>query len=505
MSAARTSRLVPLVLLLGVAAVNFLWMPASLLPGDPHAWREEARSILVRGELHIPTTNPAELGERGSSFAQNERNGLYYSKFGIANSLFSLPPMWLDRALGSDIAPRGQLSLLLVNLWNVALAVALAALLYRLAGLYTRRTGVRVVFVIAALYCTSLWFYQRAQGSELYQTLLFTALFPLLTGFLRALRERGPAGLGRRAWACLGAVWTVTALLLFTRVLYGLLIPLIVALTAWSATAGRPWREARGGAAPLAAALLVPPLLMLAALGIVNQAKFGAPWLTGYHQWRVDLVSPTGRLADGLWGFLFSPRFSIFTHFPLLIFALVALRQFVERHRIDAVAMLSITATFMLVLSKFPTWHGEWSYGPRYLLPMLPVLSLPFLTFADGVIERLDTWRARAWGMAALAALAYSGYLQTAVNRLPFWIYYEARSVLHVSSSFQSVDYFLYRHTALIAADLLRYRHDLDSLPFFPELKRSAPPQFVADYRRGLGAMIERGNLYWALPPGERR
>ena len=361
----------------------------------------------------------------------------------------------------------------------------------------------RALFVIASLYCTSLWFYQRAQGSELIQTLLFSVLFMALLGFLRPLRERGPSALEARAWRWLALAWLCAAALVFTRVLNGLLLPLIVLLGAWCAAGERSWRELR--APRLAAALLVPPALILAGLGMVNHAKFGAFWLTGYHQWMPEMHLPNGRLADGLWGFLFSPRFSIFTHFPLLVFALVALRRFVERHRLDAIAMLSIFGTFLLVLSKIPTWHGEFSYGPRYLLPMLPVLSLPFLTFADGVIERFDTWRARAWRMAALATLGYSAYLQTEVNRLPFWIYYEARSALYVSSSFQTVDYFLYRHTALIAADLLRYRHDFDSLPFFPELKRNAPPQFIADYRRQIGAMIERGNLYWALPPGERK
>ena len=134
MSAGRTSRVVPLVLLLGVAAINFLWMPADLLPGDPHAWREEARRIVTVGQLSVPREQ-AEMGEPGQYFVQNTRNGLYYTKWGIANPLFMTPPLLLEQALGRDLANPGyRPSLFLANLWNVALSVALAAVLYALSG-----------------------------------------------------------------------------------------------------------------------------------------------------------------------------------------------------------------------------------------------------------------------------------------------------------------------------------------------------------------------------------
>ena len=93
-------------LLAGVAAVNFLWMPGEFLAGDPHAWREEARSIVLSGELNVPRAGL--LGQRGAYFAQNERNGLHYSKFGIANSLLAVPPILLEKALGGDITRRGH-------------------------------------------------------------------------------------------------------------------------------------------------------------------------------------------------------------------------------------------------------------------------------------------------------------------------------------------------------------------------------------------------------------
>jgi hypothetical protein len=494
------ARILPAALLLAaVAAINILWMPGEVLTGDPPAWREETRSILVSGGLHIPVGDARVMGERGRYFVQNERDGLWYSKYGVANSLLALPPAWLERALGGNISrPGTPPSLLLLNLWYVALSVALAAVLYALSGAYSRRRGVRALFVLGSLYCTSLWFYQRAQASELYQTLFFTALFMALVGFLRPLREHGPAGLGRRAWACLAVVWLCAAALIFTRVIYGMLLPLIVCLAVYCDARGRRLP-------PLLVPLLVPPLAIVALLGWVNQVKFGAPWLTGYHQWNEASHYPVGSLFDGLWGFLFAPRFSVFLYFPLLIFALVALRRFVERHRLDALVMLSVFACFLLVLAKTPSWAGEWSYGPRYLLPMLPVLSLPFLTFADDVLDRIQTWRARAWAAATLAALGYSAYLQAQVNLLPFWSYYEARAALLMARPLESVEYFLNRPTAFVVQDLLRHRRNVEALPYFSDLVRTSPAAYSEHARRELGRILERNNLYWALPPAERR
>lgn len=490
------SRAAALALLLGIATINVLWMPAEIVAGDPNAWREETRSLLLSGELHVPRGTGEKSGARGQYFVENERTGLYYSKYGIANSLLAAPPLLLDLAAGRGIGQRGaHPGLLHTNLWNIALSVALAALLYALSGRYSSRIAVRALFVVAALYCTSLWFYLRAQSSEIYQTIFFAALFMSLLGFLRPLAERGPSGLDRRAWWCLAATWTCAGLLLFTRPLYGLLLPVIVLLAAYCGA--RSWK--------FAIPLLVPPALLVALLALVNHVKFGAPWLTGYHQWAGESNYPTGRIADGLWGFLFAPRFSVFLYFPLLIFALAGLRAFAARHRPDLRVMAALFVPLFLYLAMTPTWAGEWSYGPRYLLPMLPVLSLPSLAFADRLVERIGTWRARAWAACAVAVLGFSAHLQAQVNRLPFWTYYNVREALSGARSWESMEYLLNRHTGFVADDLLRHRHDLGALPYIRDLQRHAPREFTEEYLRNLGAMLDRGNLYWALPPNERR
>jgi hypothetical protein len=469
------------ILAAAVAVFNFAWMPGQFLDGDPAAWREEARSIALRGELAVPAEFAARFFEPGQYFVRNESNGRYYSKYGVMNALMSLPPLWAQAAAGSDIATPGTYpSLFAFNLWNVALSAALAALLYRLAGLYTARVPVRLLFVVGTLYGSALWFYQRAQSSELYQAVFFAALFLCLARFLRT-----------RQWAWLGGAWLFAAALLFTRVSFGLLLPILAFLA---------WREQR----KLTLGIVLPPLAAVALLGCVNYVKFGSPLLTGYHAWRPEVTALTGSLADGLWGFLFSPRFSVFLHYPLLVLALAGAAEFWRRHRPDAIAMAAVFVPFLLLTSKMPLWAGEFGYGPRYLLFVLPVLSLPAVVFADSIIERLGTWRARAWAAATLACLAYSAYLQVQVNRLAFWTYYEARAVLEVAYSDSAADWFRDRHVGVVCADLIRYRRDLTALPWFPEFRRKVSPQLAEQYVRELGRLIDRGNWYWSVPRDAR-
>ncbi len=180
----------PTALVVVVFAINFAAMPATWWAGDPSAWREEARSILRDGVLHVNTQYAEHIGEPGQYFVFNARNGWWYSKYGFMNSLMALPPTALEAAIQGQIPGAGEQSdLLIFNLYNILLSVLVSGLLYRIAGWYTDRTWVRVVYVLCTCYATFFWYYQRAQGAEIYQVLFFTAAFYFLMSYLRGLRD----------------------------------------------------------------------------------------------------------------------------------------------------------------------------------------------------------------------------------------------------------------------------------------------------------------------------
>ena len=476
-------RLVPLALVLAVAAFNLLCMPGQFIPGDPNAWRREARSILVSGELSVPRN--FTFGEHGQYFAQNERSGELYSKYGVMNAVMSLPPMLLQHLSGgADWALATRPWLLVYNVWNLVLSAVLAALLYAAAAPYTSRLGLRVLFVIAAMYCSFLWFYQRAQNSELYLVVFFTALFLCLRAFLR-----------RRTWGWLWAAWAFVLALVLTRVVYGLLLPVVALFMLYALR-----QDMRRLMPQLALHVALPPVLIVALLGWINYVKFGAPWFTGYHQWGHASHWPTGRWSEGLYGYFLSARFSIFLHFPLLFFALFGLRRFMRSHRLEGIFIFVTLAVFVVFLARLPSWAGEWAYGPRYLIFVLPLAALPAIAFAEALLEKTRAWPA-AVGAVALAVFGASAYLQVQVNRLPFFIYYEARAAEEFSPVAAS---YFQNHVGIICSDLLRHRHDLEGMPYFEDLKRRVDGKALEAYKRGLGEMVDRGNWFWGVPRTER-
>ncbi|MCE9589281.1 MAG: hypothetical protein K8S99_02020 [Planctomycetes bacterium] len=483
-------------LLLVVAGVDLLCMPAGFSAGDPPIWREEAKAVL-RGQLSVDSRLIDTFGKNGEYLVQNTRNARWYSKYGIVNSLMALPPMLIDRWVAGALRPMGvEPDLWIFNLYQIFLSLLVCAVLYRLTGWYTPRITTRVLYVLAVFYGTYFWYYQRAQSSEVYQVLFFTAFFSFFVGYLRKLwRTEGRPGWG--GGAGLLAAWLFVGVLVLTRILFGLLIPaMIVAAVAviWRLGPVRRW----GVLLRQVGLLAGPPCVIVGVLGWINWVKFGSPLLTGYHVSHLSDSVPRGRLWDGVWGLLFDMQGSVLWYFPVLLFALAALPRFYRKYKIDAVVMAVVVGVFVLVLAKIPIWRGEWTYGPRYMLFALPVLGLPFLTWVDGLLDEPRRWKTWAAVVVTAVTLLYSGYLTERQNRLDFYIYYQVSMPLEGLWDRDMARSFLDHHLGWFCTELLEHEQNLDDLPFIKQLIRQGlPPTAVREYEQRLARLIANRNYYW--------
>jgi hypothetical protein len=355
---------------------------------------------------------------------------------------------------------------------------------------------VRLAFVLCALYSTFLWFYLRAQSSEVYQSLFYSAAFLCLVIFLRSLPqahlENEKSDPDTRA---LHLMWIFIGLLVLTRVLYLILIPGGI-LVVVSALTRLPKRARSALALQILPHLLGPPAAILTLLAIVNFVKFGSPLLSGYHQWKPELHLPTGPLADGLFGLLLRPRFSIFLYFPLFPLGCIAAWTFMRRFPFEALAAFGGLIAFVLALAKIPTWAGEWTYGPRYVLFALPVASVPFIILLDVLADRLQKSRFRVLPLlsAIAAIMLLSTYFQFRANELDFFAYYYLRPPQDnsvISSYFES------RPVGMILDDLQRNQDHLDSLAWFREVKTMSTGAEIEAYRQNVKRVLARKNLYW--------
>jgi hypothetical protein len=109
--------------------------------------------------------------------------------------------------------------------------------------------------------------------------------------------------------------------------------------------------------------------------GTLNWWRFGNPLETGYL--RDTTPGFGGSIINGLTGLLFSPSASIFIYCPLAVASVVGLRAMARTHRAVAVLFLTLVVVYLLFYASLGNWIGGRSYGPRYLVTLLPALVVP--------------------------------------------------------------------------------------------------------------------------------
>jgi hypothetical protein len=117
---------------------------------------------------------------------------------------------------------------------------------------------------------------------------------------------------------------------------------------------------------------LFPGVLLILAH---NYLRFGNPFNNGY-----DGEGFTTPIWKGLGGLLFSPGKSIFLYSPVLLALPFAVAGFWRRARAEALIIGLISLITLIYYSMWWAWDGSWSWGPRFLVPLLPFLVLPLGT-----------------------------------------------------------------------------------------------------------------------------
>ena len=119
---------------------------------------------------------------------------------------------------------------------------------------------------------------------------------------------------------------------------------------------------------------------------LYNYYRFGNPLETGYslawslaHSDKFDFWSFSG-FSEAFFGFLFSPGKGIIFFSTTIVIALFGIKTFWKKQRLIFYAILLISAAYLIIFSLNFAWHGSiWSYGPRYILPIIPFLYLPII------------------------------------------------------------------------------------------------------------------------------
>jgi len=336
----------------GSRAQRALWSAARAIASRP------VLLTLGFGSLYLATFD-SEMGSPDENHRYNlgvaiARDGLKalqgsggLSKYPPLQSLLAAPlmkvGMWLDG--GGDGLWTHRLGLSL----SLLACVALVPMFY--AAARTLEAGPRLAAVATALFGVTnpVWPYSKRFFSEPLTAALSFGAFLGALSYVKAGRKL-PLVLGL---ACL-------AVLPLNNMILPLALGLALGALFLSARRGRA--IAGLGAAALAGALLVAGSFYL---------RFGRLTSTGYGD-----ESFWFRVHEGLYGLLLSPGRSVFLFAPLMILSAVGLRALWRRFKPAGIGVATAFGATVLLVASWWCWWGGVCWGPRLVLPVLPIASL---------------------------------------------------------------------------------------------------------------------------------
>lgn len=388
-SADRQCALAVLLVLLGLYAAT---LSTPFDNPDAEVEYQTTRSLALGRGLALGTDTPEGAALVALRFNVREgAHGGFYSWFGVGQAALAVPLWWAGRLigeLGTDIEARHAAAEphmgvarseyfphLLVAARNPLLGAATAALLL----LCARRLGASrpAAFAAALLFGVTTFAWPQARSSlsdvqaAFFVVLAFDGWLATRAAFVRLERPR------RRVLLLLGFALAGAGL---TRVAVAPALVVIAAAVVWTLVRGhyalrsQPLVRRRSGPRALAADagyVAAPALGGFVLLLLLNAVRFGDPLETGYGAALGSFFDYSPLL--GAAGLLVSPGRGLVWMAPLIVLVPFGL----WRGRGDRSAWLVVvgaSAGLLALVAPSQGWHGAWTFGPRYLLPALPLL-----------------------------------------------------------------------------------------------------------------------------------
>lgn len=409
----QTSAGIPAALFAFFTAVYAFTSAGRLDAADGVAMAQTARSLL-RGTLAVPGYTPQiTLGS----------GGLYYTRYGIGQSIVELPFVEIGLAL-YHVTQRLALidwAIAFTNTFVTAVGCVLFYLLLRELGASSRR-GVALTLLYGL--CTLAWPYAKSAFSEPLQA---TCLIGATLAVVRWRGRRGTRWLVVAGTFLAGLILTKSAALVVVPafVLYVIASELLLGRRlSLNLLRSRAWWM-RGLA--LQIALLSLPVVACALTLWLNKARFGSPFDFGYGREANDLPF-TGSLLTGIFGLLFSFNSGIIFYATPVVLGVLGIRRFVRQHTPEALLIGLVTVILLVLYGSYYYWAGLSAFGPRYLVPLIPLLLLPLV---DANFSGRGS-PARRRGIAAFVILAAAaGFLEQMLGIIVTFEAYSLFTCLH--------------------------------------------------------------------------
>ena len=345
--------------------------------GDGNVQYMAAESLVKRGALDVPRPWPDDLPP--------DANGKFYSTYPFLTSAVQVPGLLVLEGIESAAKPARGFAKPLTSHIACSFFGALCCLLFfklcRQRGL-TIRASSTATAVLA--FGTTVWVYAHYSYSEIAQAAFFTGF---VLELLRVDQDPSPA---RSRWLGLWAGLLFSVKYIYAVSLIGGGLYLL-----WRF---RARRRALLTVIAWAAAVATPFLAIALAY---NAICWGSPFKTGYHPYFDDYWGEN--MLVGLWGMFLSPGKSAFLYSPPLILGIAAAPLLIRHHRLACLALAAAAGPVLLIYSRYKL-NGDYAWGPRFVVFVVPGLSLSFAVLIDAWQRGGRKWMLRSVVVGFFAA-----------------------------------------------------------------------------------------------------
>jgi 4-amino-4-deoxy-L-arabinose transferase-like glycosyltransferase len=332
---------------------------------------EVTKSIVERFDLSIPHG----LGIKG-------HDGRDYSWYGLGYSVLSVPFYGIGKSAG--INPEKTVSIL--NQLTGA-ATGVLVFLFSVALGYTRRTSLTVALFYGL--GTMAWPLAKQPFDHTIET-----FFILLSIYLmyRHAKKRSTTTHLLASAVSLGIAF-------ITRPTSILAMPPLFLLMYCSHAKKTNLKNALKLTVRSIILFLIAFIPFLLITFWYNYYRFGSVFESGFslmaERTNIDFFTGTP-LLTGLEGFITSPGKGFFYYSPVALLFFFSIRSFLRRDPGLALSFIGFILSYLLFHSKNIYWHGDWAWGPRYLLATIPFFVIPIAELLAPPVRQWQSLRRKA-------------------------------------------------------------------------------------------------------------
>lgn len=361
---ARSLTLVVFVLFLLIASLR-------IGSGDGETIYQVTKSIIEGHGCAIPAPSPDAVvvdswGEPISSEHLNGGgpygawgvDGRYYAQYGLGQSLIAVPLYVLGWGLQSITGwgTEGFVTRAAVTLISPLSLALMAGVMFRLARHLGYRQDVSVLTALIVCLATPLVVYSKTFFSEPLVSYLLSA------AVLAAVRADCNC---TRNWMVCGCA---LASAMMVKPVVAAVVPVFALFAFWS---GRfRWASLLG--------VSLPVLIAIAGVASFNWIRFGSPLDTGYRTAAWNVLPWVG-----LAGLLVSPGKGLIWYCPALLLGLVGAVSLFRRNPRLIWLLAGVVSVYIVVHSAYNHWHGGGAWGPRLILPIVPLVVFPLVALLE--------------------------------------------------------------------------------------------------------------------------